>query len=126
MPRLKNKIALVTGAARGIGAAIAKAFADEGADVIVTDILDAQGQAYADQIGAAYHRLDVARSEDWRAVLSARARSSIFSSTMPGSQGLNLVSLSMIQSMSRWTPGTRCMRSTWMAPCSAARPPSKP
>ncbi len=74
MPRLKNKIALVTGAARGIGAAIAKAFADEGADVIVTDILDAQGQAHADQIGAAYHRLDVARSEDWRAVLSAHPK----------------------------------------------------
>ncbi|MCR9195584.1 MAG: SDR family oxidoreductase [Hyphomonas sp.] len=71
MPRLNNKIALVTGAARGIGAAIAKAFAAEGADVIVTDILDTEGQAHAEQIGAAYHRLDVARPEDWQAVLSA-------------------------------------------------------
>lgn len=74
MPRLKNKIALVTGAARGIGAAIAKAFADDGADVIVTDILDAEGQAHADKIGAAYHRLDVARPEDWQAVLSAHPK----------------------------------------------------
>jgi NAD(P)-dependent dehydrogenase (short-subunit alcohol dehydrogenase family) len=42
--RLQGKIALITGAARGIGEAIARAFADEGAFVLVTDLNDALGQ----------------------------------------------------------------------------------
>nr|WP_070961296.1 SDR family oxidoreductase [Hyphomonas sp. Mor2] len=70
MPRLKDKTALVTGAARGIGAAIAEAFAAEGASVIVTDIRDAEGQALADRIGGAYHPLDVSVPSDWQAVLA--------------------------------------------------------
>ena len=59
MPRLNNKIALVTGAARGIGAAIAEAFMQEGAHVIATDINDEDGQKTADRIGASYVHLDV-------------------------------------------------------------------
>jgi len=65
MPRLQNKTALITGAAQGIGAAIAKAFVEEGAQVTLTDIDDDVGQAYADQIGAAYRRLDVSSEADW-------------------------------------------------------------
>ena len=74
--QFSGKTIVVTGSGKekGLGQGILQAFADEGADVIVTDILDAQGQAHADQIGAAYHRLDVARSEDWRAVLSAHPK----------------------------------------------------
>lgn len=68
MPRLQNKTALVTGGARGIGAAIAKAFRDEGADVILTDINAETGQATADQIGATFARLDVASETDWNTV----------------------------------------------------------
>lgn len=71
MPSLKNKTALVTGAARGIGAAIAKTFVDEGARVILTDIIDAEGQAAADTIGADYHHLDVRSETDWAKVISA-------------------------------------------------------
>ena len=71
MPILKNKTALVTGAARGIGAAIAKAFADEGAKVIVTDIDDTQGRATADSVGAEYLHLDVSSESDWAAALDA-------------------------------------------------------
>ena len=52
MPRLQNKTALITGAARGIGAAIATAFANEGARVILTDINDADGRATADALVA--------------------------------------------------------------------------
>jgi NAD(P)-dependent dehydrogenase (short-subunit alcohol dehydrogenase family) len=70
MPRLSGKIALVTGAARGIGEAIATAFIDEGARVIVTDIEDDAGPALADRLGdeAVYHRLDVREEEDWTRV----------------------------------------------------------
>ena len=59
MPQLQYKTALVTGAARGIGAAIAKAFVDEGANVILTYNRDDEGKAMARALGATYHHLDV-------------------------------------------------------------------
>lgn len=65
MPRLSGKTALITGAARGIGAAIAQAFAHEGARVIVTDINAESGQATATAIGETFARLDVASEADW-------------------------------------------------------------
>lgn len=68
MPRLRNKTALITGAARGIGAAIATAFRNEGAEVILTDIDAVTGQAMADRIGATFARLDVASEADWEAI----------------------------------------------------------
>ena len=70
MPRLSGKTALVTGAARGIGAAIATAFIAEGARVLLTDIDDEAGHALAEQLGvdAFYQRLDVREEEDWARV----------------------------------------------------------
>ncbi|MEM7492810.1 MAG: SDR family NAD(P)-dependent oxidoreductase, partial [Pseudomonadota bacterium] len=59
MQRLDNKTALITGGARGIGAAIAKAFVNEGAKVILSDINDIEGAATASEVGALYHHLDV-------------------------------------------------------------------
>ncbi len=67
MHRLDRKVALVTGAARGIGAAIARAFANEGARVWLTDINEEEGSALAEELGPdhCFERLDVASERDW-------------------------------------------------------------
>jgi NAD(P)-dependent dehydrogenase (short-subunit alcohol dehydrogenase family) len=71
MTRLAAKVALVTGAAQGIGAAVARAFVGEGATVVLTDLRDAQGRALAATLGPAarYEHLDVRRAEDWERVI---------------------------------------------------------
>lgn len=72
MKRLEGKHALVTGAARGIGAAIVRAFVDEGAFVYVTDIDDELGREMAGRLGkaAAYLHLDVREEADWLAAMA--------------------------------------------------------
>lgn len=65
MPRLSGKTAVVTGGAQGIGAAIARQFAAEGASVIVTDINEAGAAAIASEIGGNAAKLDVASEADW-------------------------------------------------------------
>jgi len=69
MGRLADKVALVTGAASGIGEAIATRFVAEGASVLATDIDEAAGQSVAAQLGAAFLRQDVALGEQWREVM---------------------------------------------------------
>ena len=71
--RLKDKVALVTGAARGIGEAIADAFASEGARVLVTDIDLVGAKVVAARLGQSAERLDVREEEDWRRVTDAVA-----------------------------------------------------
>ena len=70
MARLNGKIALITGAARGIGEAIARAFVREGADVYLTDIETDAGEALARDLGkrAIFRRLDVREEQDWARV----------------------------------------------------------
>jgi NAD(P)-dependent dehydrogenase (short-subunit alcohol dehydrogenase family) len=76
MNRLTGKIALVTGAARGIGEAIARAFVDEGASVWLTDIEDDLGARTAASLGAAarYSRLDVREERVWQEVTARMLR----------------------------------------------------
>jgi 3alpha(or 20beta)-hydroxysteroid dehydrogenase len=68
MARLKNKVAIITGAARGMGASHAKMFVDEGAKVVLTDLDEVKGEALARSLGednALFVRQDVTRLEDW-------------------------------------------------------------
>ena len=72
--KLKGKVAIVTGGARGIGAAIGRRYADEGARVAVADVLEGEAQALAHEIGrdAFAVPLDVTkrRYRDWAELLS--------------------------------------------------------
>ncbi len=73
MNRLTNKVAIITGGARGMGAATARLFVEEGARVMLADLLDDTGNALADELGdsARYCHTDVSRPEDWRALVQA-------------------------------------------------------
>ncbi|GAC1612985.1 MAG: glucose 1-dehydrogenase [Novosphingobium sp.] len=62
---MHNKICVITGAARGIGRAIAERFHAEGARVVVTDIDEATGAAAAAEIGCRFQKLDVREEADW-------------------------------------------------------------
>jgi len=74
MNRLSDKTAVITGAARGIGEAIASAFIDEGADVLVTDIDEETGRRTADRLGTAFAALDVREEGDWERVFGTLDR----------------------------------------------------
>lgn len=71
MGRVADKVALISGAARGMGAADARMLVAEGAKVVIGDILDAEGAALAEEIGdaARYVHLDVTSAEDWKAAV---------------------------------------------------------
>jgi NAD(P)-dependent dehydrogenase (short-subunit alcohol dehydrogenase family) len=71
MSRLNTKTCIVTGAGRGIGAAIARAFAREGATVVVTDKDAGRVADVAREIGGHHQRLDVASEADWTALAEA-------------------------------------------------------
>jgi 3alpha(or 20beta)-hydroxysteroid dehydrogenase len=76
MPRLQNKIIIVTGGARGQGAAEARLFVREGARVIITDVLETQGAELARELGqdnAVFVRHDVSSETDWQKALETAA-----------------------------------------------------
>ncbi|MEU0222226.1 SDR family NAD(P)-dependent oxidoreductase, partial [Streptomyces sp. NPDC006265] len=76
MGRLNERVAIVTGGARGIGAAVARLFAAEGAAVVVADVLDAEGEKLAAELGgpARYAHLDVGTEDGWQTVVAETER----------------------------------------------------
>lgn len=74
MGKLDGKVAIVTGAAQGMGAAHAKLLASEGAQVVITDIKEAVGQQLAAELGAdraLFVTHNVASADDWAQVVAA-------------------------------------------------------
>lgn len=67
MGRLDGKVAIISGGARGQGAAEARLFVEEGAKVMIGDMLDDAGKTVADELGdsCAYCHLDVRQEDDW-------------------------------------------------------------
>ena len=74
--RLSGKVAIISGAASGMGAATARMFAREGAKVVIADVLEHEGRQVADAIGASarFEPLDVTKEECWAAVVAATTR----------------------------------------------------
>jgi 3alpha(or 20beta)-hydroxysteroid dehydrogenase len=75
MKRLTGKVAIVTGGARGMGEATVRLLIEEGARVLIGDVLDEPGQALADELGAdaRYVHLDVTSKSDWTAAVTSAA-----------------------------------------------------
>ncbi len=75
--RLNGKVAIITGAARGMGAAEARLFASEGASVFLADVLDQEGRRLADELNhtfpgrAHYVHLDVTKAAEWHNAVAA-------------------------------------------------------
>jgi 3alpha(or 20beta)-hydroxysteroid dehydrogenase len=68
---LRDKVAIVTGGASGLGAAAAAQMARDGARVVITDLRDEEGEKTAAGIGGVYLHQDVTSEDDWQAVVDA-------------------------------------------------------
>ncbi len=100
--RLTGKVALVTGAAQGIGAGIARAMAAEGAAVYVGDINHAGAAAVAGEIGGTALHLDVSSEADWSAVAERISGDHGGLSILVNNAGLELVKPMTAHSLAEW------------------------
>jgi len=75
--RLKNKVAIVTGAGSGFGAGIARRFVAEGAKVFVVDIDEKNGKQVAQEIKSTFVQADVTRGADWARLIAEAAGANV-------------------------------------------------
>jgi 3alpha(or 20beta)-hydroxysteroid dehydrogenase len=70
---LEGKTAIITGAARGTGATTARRFVENGASVVIADLLEDEGRAVATELGeqASFHRLDITDEASWATLVAA-------------------------------------------------------
>ena len=75
MSRLEGKVAMVTGGARGMGEATVRLMVEQGARVLIGDVLEKEGQALSDELGdaVAFQRLDVTQKSQWDQAVEAAA-----------------------------------------------------
>lgn len=76
MGRVQDKVVLVSGGARGMGAEFARALVSEGAKVVIGDVLDSEGKALAKELGdnARYIHLDVTDRKAWKKAVDSAVK----------------------------------------------------
>ena len=95
--QLKDKVAVVTGAASGFGEAIARRYAAEGAQVVCADLNDQLGKKVADEIGCAYVHADVADRDDVRTMVRTAVDRYGRLDTMVNNAGITHVNRPMLE-----------------------------
>ncbi|WP_159979091.1 MULTISPECIES: SDR family oxidoreductase [unclassified Novosphingobium] len=94
MGRLQGRVAIVTGAARGLGAAAARALAIEGAAVMLTDVLESVAETAAalaqDGFQARHHSHDVTSDQEWQSVVAATISAFGEINVLVNNAGINL------------------------------------
>ena len=76
MNRLEGKVALITGGARGLGEATSRQFVEQGARIVIGDVLTEDGEALAAELGdnAAFVQMDVGEQADWNRAIARATR----------------------------------------------------
>jgi 3alpha(or 20beta)-hydroxysteroid dehydrogenase len=104
--RLEGAIAIITGAARGIGASITRRFVEEGAAVLATDIRDREGERLAAALSkrgkVVYARLDVTREDDWAKAIQVCCEELGCPTILVNNAGIVRVSGLMDESLDGW------------------------
>ncbi|WP_142828426.1 glucose 1-dehydrogenase [Planococcus soli] len=100
MGRLDGKVAIITGGAGGMGASYAKRFLEEGANVVITDILEKEGRAVAEDLGGNIKFLehDVTKAAEWEKVVAETE-----SSFGPVSVLVNNAGIALLKSIDQMT-----------------------
>ena len=101
MALLDGKVAIITGAASGIGAATARVLAREGAKLVLTDIDDPAGSALAQEVGGTYLHHDVAEEAGWPAVIDAADRFGRLD-IMVANAGIGIMGSAVEMSLNDW------------------------
>ena len=105
--RLKNKVAIITGASNGMGAAEARLFAEEGAKVVIADIEEDRGEVVASEIRTAggtavFKHLDVTKEEEWERLVDYTIQSLGAIGILVNNAGISSTTYSDQMSVDSW------------------------